>query len=288
MNRPALPACDVLVAGCGDVGTRLARALAAEGLRVAALTRGPARHAALAAHGIPALAADLDAGLPALPAAARVYHLVPPPARGEDDPRLARLLAALPRPPARLVYLGTTGVYGDQGGAWTDEDTPPRPARPAARRRLAAEGRAQASGAGAVVVLRVAGIYGPDRLPRRLLASGLALPEPAEAPWTNRIHVDDLVTTLRRAGADDAPPGVYDVADGDPRRMTEYLWAVADHLGLPRPPTRPLAEVLATAPPALAAYLGESRRIRARRLRERLGVHPRPFTLGGDRPPPQG
>ena len=96
-------------------------------------------------------------------------------------------------PPARVVLISTTGVYGDCGGAWIDEDTPVNPQTPRARRRLDAERALREAGRAAaipVVVLRVPGIYGPGRLPLARLRERQPLPHEAECPFTNRIHAE--------------------------------------------------------------------------------------------------
>ena len=275
-----------LIAGCGDVGTRLARALIAKGVRPVGLVRAQAAADALGRSGIAPVVADLDRPLDEPPAAAAdgtVFYLVPPaPEAEDDDPRLRHFLAACEEAvPRRLVYLGTSGVYGDCGGAWVDEDRAPAPRSDRARRRLAAERIARewcAAHGTELVVLRVGGIYGPGRLPTDRLAS-MTVVCPDEAPWSNRIHVDDLVSVLL-AAATRAPAGrVYNVADGAPSTMTAYLYAVADAAGLPRPPCVPLAEAADHLSPGMLSFVRESRRLDTTRLRRELGFRPRFTTL---------
>ena len=95
-----------VIAGSGYTGTRVAERLAPRG-RVIGLTRK--------AHAFE-FAAPFD-----------VIYLVPPPATGTFDARIERFLANLPAAPGRIVYISTTGVYGDAGGATVNEDTPPAP-----------------------------------------------------------------------------------------------------------------------------------------------------------------
>jgi nucleoside-diphosphate-sugar epimerase len=121
-----------LITGCGYVGQRLARALIASGARPVGLVRTASKAEQLGRSGIAPAQADLDAPIEAPPAAAadgQVYYLVPPsPDSNDDDPRLRHFLAACEEAiPRRLVYLSTSGVYGDCGGAWTDESRPPAP-----------------------------------------------------------------------------------------------------------------------------------------------------------------
>jgi nucleoside-diphosphate-sugar epimerase len=223
--------------------------------------------------------ADLDGPeLPPFPAPeGRVFYLAPPPEGGDTDPRLARALGAL-RPvglPLRLVYISTTGVYGDCGGAWVDETRPASPTADRALRRLDAERRLQAwsleSGA-EIVILRVAGIYGPDRLPLGRIRQGLPVVRAEEAPFTNRIHEDDLVQVCAAAMERPVAGEVFNVSDGRPGTMAEYFDAVADLAGLRRPPKIAMAEAAARLSPGMLSYMQESRRLRNDKMLERLGV----------------
>jgi nucleoside-diphosphate-sugar epimerase len=275
----------VLVVGCGDLGRRVAALHRGRGDAVIGLVRGGDSAARLESAGVAPLVADLDATLPALPTrGAFVYYFAPPPETGIVDPRVGRFLHATRRdgPPARLVYVSTTGVYGDCGGAWVDETWPARPAVDRARRRWDAECRlrewAGADG-GDLVILRVAGIYGPGRLPLGRLRQGLPMVAPEEAPWTNRIHADDLATVCV-AAMDRAPAGaLYNASDGCPGNMADYFNRVADLAGLPRPPVVRLAEADGRLSAGLLSYLQESRRLSNRRMLEELGVRLRYPTL---------
>jgi nucleoside-diphosphate-sugar epimerase len=196
---------------------------------------------------------------------------------------MARFLAALGSDrAARIVYISTTGVYGDCQGDWVDESRPPNPQVDRARRRYDAERQLQAwraAGGGEVVVLRVAGIYGPDKLPLQRLRRQVPMVGEDEAPWTNRIHIDDLVTVCLAAMARGANGAVYNVSDGNPGNMRDYFDRVADLHGLPRPPLVRLAEADGQLSQGLLSYLGESRRLDNRRMREELGVRLRYPTL---------
>jgi len=228
------------------------------------------------------LATDDLADLPL--AGAQVFHLAPPPARGVEDTHIRRLVRAFERAgdPSRVVYVSTTGVYGDCGGAWIDETWPARPGADRARRRWDAEqvlGRWSHETGGEVVVLRVAGIYGPGRLPLERIRQGLPLVRPEEAPYTNRIHVADLVAALVAAMERGLDGAVYNACDGHPSTMTEYFLAVADAAGLERPPLIARADASAKLSEGMLSYLAESRRLSNRRLVEELGVNLRYPTL---------
>jgi nucleoside-diphosphate-sugar epimerase len=276
----------VLIVGCGDVGQRVAAHYRKQGVAVTGLVRSHASEVALKRQGIAAARVDLDQDpLPQLPAGHEaVFYFAPPPEFGTADPRVARTLEAFSRDgnPRRLVYVSTTGVYGDCDGDWVDEKRPVNPEADRARRRLDAEQRFQAwsrrSGV-ELVVLRVAGIYGPDRLPLARIRDGLPLVRAEEAPFTNRIHEDDLVRVCAAAMAAPVAGEVFNVSDGHPGTMAEYFDAVADLAGLPRPPKIPMAEAEARLSPGMYAYMRESRRLDNRKMRERLGVELRYPTL---------
>jgi len=264
------------ILGCGDIGLKVAALEQAAGRRVLALARSEAAASRLSGAGIETVAGDLDRAdtLRGLPVGASVwYYFAPPPPQGEGDPRLAGLLAGpLPR---RLVYISTSGVYGDCGGAWVDEDWPVNPRSDRARRRAAAESclRAWAGARGVdAVVLRVPGIYGPGRLPEERIRRGVPVVREEESPWSNRIHADDLAQACFLAARRGRAGGVYNASDGNPSTMTDYFFQVADHLGLPRPPTIAMEEARRVLGPGILSFLEESKRLDNRRMLRELGV----------------
>jgi nucleoside-diphosphate-sugar epimerase len=269
----------MLIIGCGDVGRRLAARAMARGESCYALVSSAASAERLAALGLSAMAVDLDQASPPLAGdwdQREVYYLAPPPARGSDDPRMRRLLEALPAGRTRrIVYISTTGVYGDCGGAWVDETRPLNPQVDRARRRADAERQLQAwreAGGGELVILRVAGIYGPGKLPLTRLAQQVPMVGEADAPWTNRIHIDDLVTVCEAAMARGRDGEAYNVADGSPGNMRDYFDRVAALYGLPSAPLISLDEARTSLSPGMLSYLGESRRLDNGKMLRELGV----------------
>ncbi len=270
----------VLIIGCGDIGTRVAAGCVARGDSVSALVRSAAPIPVLEAAGVVTVSGDLDdapslAGLPAQ--RALLYYFTPPPEPGNTDPRMGRLLHAVTQSalPHKIVYISTSGVYGDHQGGWVDEDTPPNPQTARARARLDAESQLLGWGrthAVPVVILRVGGIYGPGRLPVERLRRGEPVLRREDAPFTNRIHADDLAQVCLAAAEHGGAGRIYNVCDGEHSTMTDYFNAVADWLGLVRPPQITLAEAQQVLSPALLSYLNESRRMDNRRMREELGV----------------
>ena len=272
-----------LVAGCGYTGARLARRLQQERWTVSALARSDAAAASLERAGLAAVRVDLDAeaspgtlaAVAAAAADAAIAYLVPPPDGGSSDPRLERFLAAIGTArPRVLLYMSTTGVYGDTGGATVTEASPLAPGNDRSRRRVAAELAAQAWCAGRgvrCVVLRVPGIYGPHRLPLERLRRGEPALRPEDAGPGNRIHVDDLVTACV-AALERPVSGAFNVTDGDCATTTEFLLRTAALAGLPPPPLVALADATGRISPGMLAFLRESRRVDNRRMREELGV----------------
>ena len=267
----------ILIVGCGDVGLRVARLLGGRA-RLYALSHSPDRFDELRAAGVTPVAGDLDsrAGLKRLAGLAdAVLHFAPPPGEGETDPRTRRLLAALsrrPRPPAGLVYISTSGVYGDCAGAVVAETRPARPNNARAKRRTDAEGRLRVWGRKGrrVAILRAPGIYARDRMPAERVRKGLPAIVAEDDAYTNHIHAEDLARLALAALFRGRPNRVYNAVDDSGLKMGDWFDVVADHLGLPRPPRLPRAEVVAAVTPAMRTFLSESRRLSNRRIKSEL------------------
>jgi len=270
---------EVFIVGCGRIGRRVAGLWLARGARVRALARSPESAARLRASGIDPVEGDLDRAesLTEVPTrGALVYYFAPPPRSGTVDERVRRFTEALVgRYPRRIVYISTTGVYGDRQGAWVTEDSAVQPGTDRARRRLDAENHLREftrSKGIELVILRVAGIYGPEMLPVERLQRGDPVLAHAECGYTNRIHADDLAQVCAAAAVRGRPGAVYNVADGEPGTLTGYFREVAEALGLPAPVEVSRAEAERTLGEGILSYLGESRRIDNARMLEELGV----------------
>lgn len=222
----------LVLLGSGYTLTRLAVAEARAGRDVLAATRDAARRQVLERAG--ARVTSLEDALTRTAGAHCVVSV--PPDAGLD----ASIAGALARQaPSRLVYLSSTGVYGSARGH-VDEDTPVEPSSPTARGRIEAESRYLPLGA---AVLRIAGIYGPERSTlSRLLAGAVRLPE-GGGGRISRIHVDDLVEAIRVVLQRGEPGALYCVADDRPASQTETVSWLCQRLGLPLPPTVPLASL---------------------------------------------
>ena len=277
----------LLIIGCGDVAMR-AIPLLTRRYRVFALVRNPAYREKLRALGVLPISGDLDdrsslariAGL-----ADAVLHFAPPANNGARDTRTRHLLAALSRGalPTQLVYIGTTGVYGDCGGAIVSESRPLHPQTARAQRRADAERRIRNWAKRNHVkasILRVPGIYAADRLPLARLRQ--ACPEQgrrslpciidSEDGYTNHIHADDLARIAAAALRYGKACRVYHASDDSQLKMGEYFDAVADALGLPHPPRVSRAEAQRVLPETLLSFINESRRLTNQRMKRELRV----------------
>ncbi|MGB4359602.1 MAG: SDR family oxidoreductase [Rhodoferax sp.] len=272
----------VLLVGCGDVGLRVARQLGLR-VRLLALTSQTARVAELRASGITPLLGNLDkpASLKRLSGlATRVLHLAPPPGSGPQDPRTQALLQVLRRRSSvqSLVYGSTSGVYGDCQGEVVTEGRVPNPATARAQRRIDAEQRIRHFGRAAevpVAILRIPGIYAPDReggTPRERLLKGTPVLQASDDVYTNHIHADDLARACIAAVWRGRPGRVYNVNDDTCLKMGDYFDLAADLYGLPRPPRVPRDTATAQLPLMLLSFMSESRRMDNTRLKAELRV----------------
>jgi nucleoside-diphosphate-sugar epimerase len=269
----------VWIMGCGDIGRRVARLYQNEGVKAIGWVRSEESLQLGLAQGFAMRKGDVDQGsffsIFALDEAL-VYWFMPPQPSGEYDDRVRRFLKGVDAAPKRVLLISTTGVYGDCGGRWIDESEPLKPLADRAKRRADAENVVQEWAArfgGEIVILRVPGIYAPDRLPLERLRRGEPVLHEQEAPWTNRIHADDLAMVCKRA-MEVAPPGsIYNATDGHPSTMTDYFNQVADFAGLPRPPQISMAEAQTAMSAGMLSYLQESRRIGNEKLLRELGVN---------------
>lgn len=266
----------LLIIGCGDIAMRLLPRLT-QIYRVFALVREPSRCASVRACGAVPIVGDLDhpASLRRLAhLAPTVLHLAPPALEGVIDQRTRRLCGILPAL-TRLVYVSTSGVYGDCAGAEIDECQPVRPVNARAKRRVDAENtlrawalRTQSN----LAIVRVPGIYAQDRLPIARIEKSMPALLPEEDVYTNHIHADDLANILFHALFQARPNRVYHAVDDSEMKMGEYFDAVADSVNLPRPPRMARSEIDKILSPAMLSFMAESRRLQNRRIKQELGV----------------
>lgn len=199
----------------------------------------------------------------------------------DGDPTLRAHGDALSQASPRwLGYLSTTGVYGDHGGAWVDEDAPLTPATARGRARVAAEAewRAHARNTGQPLhIFRLAGIYGPGRGPFAKIRSGKArrLVKPGQV--FSRIHVEDIATVLQasmRLPVSDAAtsPAIYNLCDDAPAPPQDVIAYAAGLLGVEPPPEQDFDDVADSMTPMARSFYAESKRVSNARIKAELGV----------------
>ncbi len=266
----------ILIIGCGDIGLRVAKQLF-RSHRVFALASSQNRFQELREAGAIPILGDLDhpeslwrlGGL-----AQTVIHLAPPQNQGNRDCRTRNLLRILAQGSGivrRLIYISTTGVYGDHRGARVSEVTPMNPQSERAQRRVDAERTLRLWGPAhgvTVTILRVPGIYALDRLPIDRLQSKTPALLPEEDAYSNHIHSDDLARLVCAAVYHGKPQRVINACDGSETKMGDYFDEVASAFGLDKPPRMPARELQKLVSPMLRSFMRESRRVTNTRLHE--------------------
>jgi len=231
-----------LIVGCGYLGSRVARLWRDAGHEVFVVTRDAEHAGMFSRQGYRPIVADVlrPASLVGLPAVETVLYAV-----GYDRAAgvsmnevyaggLQSVLEALPGEPAKIIYISSTGVYGQSRGETVDEHSLAEPAREGGRACLAAERVLAAHRLGPRgVVLRMAGLYGPGRIP---LAGEIRRGRPIAAPpdgFLNLIHLHDAASTVVAADRLAVPPRTYVVSDGHPVERRRYYEELARRLGAP-------------------------------------------------------
>ena len=207
------------------------------------LTRNKEKSLALRTNNIHTIAGDLDNDYDIdalIPTNPHIYYFAPPPSSGEQDSRLRAFLNKLDQAnlPEAIVYISTTGVYGNPGhNQITDEDTPTQPKLDRGKRRLDAEQQLlewnKQFPKTRTIILRVAGIYGPDKLPLERIKRQDPVLDPSEPSYVNLVHIEDLAQTCFQAMRHGKSQEAYNVCDGNPILMTHYIQTTADAFQLP-------------------------------------------------------
>jgi len=270
----------LLICGVGYSGMAVARRAAACGWRVTGTARDPA--ARVSATTAPE-EVQVVAFAEVAPVLAQATHLlVTAPPGEEGDPVIAgHRDAILAAPGLRWIgYLSTTGVYGDRGGGWVEESTPPAPGQARSQRRLAAEETwralaAQAPGRPALDLFRVGGIYGPGRSAFDALRAGTARRVVKPGHPFSRIHRDDIALAVIAAATQSPEPGrvrVLHLVDDEPAEPAAVTEEAARLLGLAPPPEVPFEEAARAMSPMALSFWAENRRVANARTKAALGI----------------
>ena len=270
----------VLIAGCGYTGLRAARIWQSRGLSISAITRSEHKAAEFRRDGVQPLVLDLASAehWPVFPSAEVVLWSVGYDRSSGSDRRavwihgLQRFLQALQpaETPRRLILTSSTSVYGDCEGLEVDESTIPRPSQEGGQVCLEAEQLLKefaAHSGDTFVILRLSGIYGPQRLLRRLedLRAGIPIAASGDE-WLNLIHVDDIVRTLDHVAFCHTPPSLMNVVSAAGQTRREYYETLAELALTPAP----LFDSSA-AGPATGRQRGGNRRV-VSRVRQTSGI----------------
>ena len=258
----------LLSLGHGYSARALARLLLPRGWRIIGTTRSAEKAAVLENEGIePRIwpGTDLSKDI------AAATHILANAGPGPDgDPFLTGIGAQLREArPVWVGYLSTTGVYGDHGGGWGDEDTPLAPSTERGQMRVAAETAWRDTGL-PLHIFRLAGIYGPGRGPFAKLRAGRARRIIKPGQVFSRIHVDDIAQVLAASMAQPAPGRVYNLCDDDPAPPQDVIAHAAKLLNLPLPPAVDFDE--ADMSPMARSFYAESKKVRNDRIKRELGV----------------
>lgn len=273
---------NLLIVGCGDVVRRVLPQLSKH-WRVIALVRR--RDQELSRLGVLQIKGDLDqrstlrrlAGI-----ADAVIHSAPPPVTGADDPRTRRLIACLLQGrilPRHVVYISTSGVYGNCDGAEVPETRPLAATTARAKRRISAERQLRDFGKRGrpyrpcrVSILRAPGIYAADRLPLDRVRQRLPLIAAGEDSYTNHIHAGDLgracIAALRHGRSNRS----YNISDDSALAMGDWFDLLADRFHLPRAPRLSRTQAATELSAVQWSFAGESRRLINNRMKRELGL----------------
>jgi len=238
-----------LIFGCGYLGTRVAKRWLEVGDTVFAVTRSTGRTAELEQAGVVPLVADIHdhSTLAILPTVDTVLYAVGFDRSGSQSIRnvfvdaLGNVLSNVCGGKcSRFIYISSTGVYGQEDGQWVDEESPCQPVREGGLACLDAENLLLREGvplpdgpAFEKCILRLAGIYGPGRIPRRQQVRAGKLIAASPEGWLNLIHVDDAARVVVAAADASEFPDLLLVADGCPLRREDYFKELCRQLDAP-------------------------------------------------------
>ncbi|EEX16853.1 NAD-dependent epimerase/dehydratase [Citreicella sp. SE45] len=257
--------------GHGYSARALARRLLPQGWTVLGTTRDPGKADALRAEGVEPIAWDRAAVAEALGRATHLLVSAGPDADGDPSLRLCRDAIAARAPALDWAgYLSTTGVYGDHGGDWIDEDTPLTPGTRRGQWRLQAETDWRAVPGLPLHIFRLAGIYGPGRGPFEKVRNGTARRIVKPGQVFSRIHVEDIAQVLEASIRKPAPGSAYNLCDDDPAPPQDVLLHAAELLDVAPPPE--IAFDAAEMSPMARSFYAENKRVSNRRIKDELGV----------------
>ena len=264
-----------LIFGCGFLGWPLAKAWQLGGDEVFAVTRKPGRAAEFEQHNLLPIVADItdQNSIGELPEVDTVVIAV-----GMDRSMyknvhdvyvqgLENILRQLHPKTGQLIYVSSTGVYGNFNGDWVDEDSPTDPKREGGKACLAAEEVLRSCEfADRATVLRMAGLYGNERVPTRKVIEAKQWDKLSANGYLNLIHVADAVSAIQIVAQQEIKNELFLVSDSHPSLRRDYYQFIADCFGMPEIPWN------LTATPDPESRSSASKRIRNTKLLAQTGL----------------
>ncbi len=268
-----------VIIGCGYLGKYLAIKLQEQHLNPTCVVQSQSSQQKLVKLNLHAVVCDLDSPLNNCSefdlSGKQIYYLAPPSNIDNDDHRIDNFLdLCKTNQPSKIVYISTSGVYGDCQGNWVTEDKPVAPISSRAKRRVYAEQSLTeycSQHNCDFIILRVGGIYGPGRLPIERLKN-ITVICPEEAPHSNRIHVADLASVCFSSMSNNIHNEVINVSDGHSTSMSDYYYKIADYAGLSRPPCVPMSEAQDKLSAGMLTFINESRRLSTKKMHDLLDL----------------
>ena len=202
-----------------------------------------------------------------------VLYTIPPNKEKTLDLRLQNFINSLNTRPVRFVYLSTSGVYGDRSGKLTDESIETNPQTQRAKRRVEAELFLEKwckKNNVRLVILRVSGIYGPNRLGTNRLNKNFTVISESEAKPGNRIHISDLVNCCINALRKKNLSKIYNISDGCHNSQTWFYKSVCEYSGINMPREIKVSEATRTWEETRLSFMRESRRLDSARMNNDL------------------
>jgi nucleoside-diphosphate-sugar epimerase len=259
-----------VLVGWGYTAEFLADILLEDPVEILAISRRPPKRAP---HGISHLSMNIAEASTPIHADDIVYYFVPPLSEFESDVVLEKFLNLLPQSPRKVIYVGSSGVYGDQKGQWVNEKTDCQVTSLRQKQRLSAELLLKKYCHNQQIpcaLLRTAGIYGPQRIPLDAVYSQQAIIEPENAPFINHIYVRDLAQILKYLGTSLSFDGIVNIADGHPSPMGSLQSMLANLLAYPKAPEMSFEEVWQLASPMKKEFMSQNKKLETSLLKQIL------------------
>lgn len=255
-----------ILMGYGYVASHLAKLLIQKNQEVMSISRQIPKHLPL---GLKHLSLDIRQSQVEIQTEDILYYFIPPLPENEKDLIMTDALQHLSQAPRRIIYIGSSGIYGHHHGAWVDENSACHIENPRQKQRLSAETQLDDYCQQHHIPcarLRVAGIYGPERVPLDAVYAQTPIIHPQEAPFINHIYVKDLVNILAYLGTEVMYHGILNVADGSPSPMGTLQQQIAQALKFPLAPSDSFENIWKTASNMKKEFMSQSKKLNIARL----------------------